>query len=229
MTHATPAAFIAHQKSRKLYESIAEDFLKTDVDVVIGGGWDHFADREDKRSLIPLLEEKGYTVIRDTSYLAVTGTGKLFALLDSEHMPKARERRGLLTRAVKAALYRLSRNEKGFFLMVEGSQIDWGGHDNDTGYIVEEVLDMDMALGAALEFAVKDGETLIICTADHETGGMSCESGDISSDLIVADYTTKHHTGVMIPVFSNGPGADRFNGIYENTELFYKMKDLLKL
>jgi len=229
VTHATPAAFIAHQKCRKMRESIAEDFLKTEVDVVIGGGWEHFAERKDGQSLIPLLEDKGYTVITDTSRLTINGDDKLFALLDKEHLVKARDRQGLLTRAVKAALSRLNRNNKGFFLMVEGSHIDWGGHDNDTRYIVEEVLDMDRALGAALEFAAQEGETLILCTADHETGGMACEGGDILKGLVRADYTSKKHTGVMIPVFSNGPGADQFIGIYENTELFYKMKRLLEL
>jgi len=229
ITHATPAAFIAHQKSRDMYESIARDFLDTDVDVIIGGGWSHFADRMDGQSLIPILQKRGYTTITDESQLTMSNGHKLFALLNEGHLPVASERKNLLSCATQAALNRLDQNEKGFFLMIEGSQIDWGGHKNDTGRIVEEMLDLDRAIGTALEFAVNKGQTLIICTSDHETGGMALESGNIATGQIEADYTTTGHTGLMVPVFSIGPGADIFIGIYENTALFDKMKTLLKL
>lgn len=229
ITHATPAAFIAHQKSRDSYESIAQDFLNTDVDVVIGGGWSHFADRMDGHSLLPILQKRGYTTIADAKQLTMNNGQKLFALLSEGHLPVASDRNDFLSHATQAALNRLSQNEKGFFLMIEGSQIDWGAHKNDTGRIIEEMLDFDRAIGTALEFAVKQGQTLIICTADHETGGMALESGNASTGQIVADYTTTGHTGVMVPVFSIGPGAVDFIGIYENTSLFDKMKALLKL
>ena len=113
--------------------------------------------------------------------------------------------------------------------MVEASQIDWGGHDNDTAYIVEEMLDLDRAIGVALEFSMKKGKTLIICTADHETGGMAIISGNTSAGQIKANYSTGGHTGVMVPVLAIGPGAEKFIGIYENTALFDKIKTLLKL
>ncbi len=113
--------------------------------------------------------------------------------------------------------------------MIESSQIDRRAHENNTGYIVEEMLDFDRAIGTALEFAVNKGQTLIICTADHETGGMALESGNIATGQIEADYTTTSHTGLMVPVFSIGPGADIFIGIYENTTIFDKMKSLLNL
>ncbi len=229
ITHATPAAFIAHEKSREMYESIARDFLDTDVDVVIGGGWGHFADRMDGRSLIPVLRQRGYTTIADENELTLSNGPKLFALLAEGHLPVAVERKDLLSRAALAALNRLNQNEKGFFLMIEGSQIDWGGHKNDTGRVIEEFLDFDRTIGTALKFAEGNGQTLILCTADHETGGMALESGDIAAGRVDADYTTTGHTGVMVPVFAIGPGADRFIGIYENTALFHKMKALLKL
>lgn len=107
--------------------------------------------------------------------------------------------------------------------MVEGSQIDWGGHDNDQDYITSEVIDFDKAVGAALEFAKKDSNTLVIVTADHETGGMGLNGGNIETGKVDAKFTTKGHTGVMVPVFAHGPGAEKFMGVYENTEIFRKM------
>jgi alkaline phosphatase len=117
----------------------------------------------------------------------------------------------------------LKKNTNGFFLMIEGSQIDWGGHKRNTTYIVNEMLDFDRTVGKVLEFAKADGNTLVIVTADHETGGMSINKGDIEKGEVKAEYTSFGHTGVMVPVFAFGPGAEDFCGIYENTEIFYKM------
>jgi alkaline phosphatase len=114
-------------------------------------------------------------------------------------------------------------------MMVEGSQIDWGGHANNTIYIVNEMLDFDRAIGKALEFAAKDGETLIIVTADHETGGMAITDGNMSTGKVKASYTSGDHTAIMVPVFSYGPGADEFTGIMENTDIAKKMMKLLGL
>jgi alkaline phosphatase len=229
ITHATPACFISHQKSRSLHEAIALDFLQTDIDVVIGGGRRYFANRSDGVSLFPLLQKSGYKIITNRSQLTMNNEHKFYALLNEGSLPKAKERKNFLTHATQVALNLLEKNEKGFFLMIEGSQIDWGGHENDTNYIVEEMLDMDRAIGAALEFAAQKGQTLIICTADHETGGMALESGNTDAGQIEADYTSSGHTAVMVPVFSIGPGAEEFIGIYENTDLFYKMKSALNL
>lgn len=229
VTHATPAAFIAHQKKRDMYESIARDFLATDVDVVIGGGWSHFVDRMDGEDLLHVLNERGYATVTEQTEIDSVNSSKIFALMDEGHLPRMPERGDFLPNATRIALDVLSQNENGFFLMVEGSQIDWGGHKNNVKYIIDETLDFDRAIGVALEFAVKKGETLIICTADHETGGLSLESGDIAEGKVKADFTTSGHTGIMVPVFSNGPGAENFIGIYENTALFEKMKKLLNL
>ena len=107
--------------------------------------------------------------------------------------------------------------------MIEGSQIDWGGHANDANYIVTEMLDFDRAIAQVLKFAKKDGETLVIVTADHETGGFSINKGS-NRDSLVTAFTTDYHTAAMIPVFAYGPGASEFAGIYENTAIFDKMK-----
>ncbi len=223
ITHATPASFIAHQPSRNMYEEIAADFLKVEIDVFIGGGRDHFMKREDGRNLTKELEEKGYNVLFEIDSITSVTEGKLAGLTADEHNPRYSDGRGdMLPDATVTALEILDNNKEGFFLMVEGSQIDWGGHDNDTEYIVEEVIDFDRAIAKALEFAQNDGNTLVVVTADHECGGLGINGGSIEDGTVEGGYTTKSHTGVMVPVFAYGPGAKEFTGIYENTALFDK-------
>ena len=227
ITHATPASFIAHQKSRNLYENIAADFLKTDIDVFIGGGYDNFANRKDNQNLISDLKEKGYYVDSVLNSDMASEASSIALLLAPEHLPPFDERGNMLPLASNLAIKKLNENKKGFFLMIEGSQIDWGGHANNTEYIVGEMLDFDYTVGEALKFAAKDKKTLIIVTADHETGGMTVNAGDYKSGEVDAKYTTKKHSGVMVPIFAYGPGAENFGGIMDNTEVFSKMKALL--
>ena len=107
--------------------------------------------------------------------------------------------------------------------------IDWGGHANDCQYIINEMLDFDRAVKEALDFAEIDGETLVLITADHETGGLGINGGNMEKGEVTGAFTTKGHTGVMVPVFAYGPGAHEFSGIQENTELFEKMMKLLDI
>ena len=225
--HATPAAFIAHNVDRGNYDDLAADFLKTDIEVFIGGGRDNFADREDGRDLIQALKDKGYQVLSDMSKIKQVEEGKLAGLTAEGHNPRYSEGRGdMLPEATQTALNILDNNRKGFFLMVEASQIDWGGHDNNTDYIVEEMLDFNRACEVAMDFAKENPRTLVIVTADHETGGMGINGGSLEDHNLDAGYTTGGHTAVMVPVFAYGPGADQFRGIYDNTEIFEKMKKL---
>jgi len=225
ITHATPASFIAHQVNRGMYEAIAADFLKTDIEVFIGGGTKHFTEREDGKNLLPDFEAKGYTVFTDLDSAMEHDTEKMIVLTADVHNPRYSEGRGdMLPLATAKAISILDKNPDGFFLMVEGSQIDWGCHANNIDYITEETIDFDRAVGKALEFAEKDGETLVIITADHECGGLALNNGDFESGKIDAGYTTGSHTGVMVPVFAYGPGAEEFMGVYENTDLFNKYK-----
>lgn len=229
ITHATPASFVAHQKSRNYYEAIAADFLKTDIDVFIGGGYKHFTQRADGKDLTTELKAKGYTVARTIEETQKIKEGKLAALLNPEHMPEVINGRGEeLTIATKTAIDILDNDKDGFFIMIEGSQIDWGGHQNNTTYIVTEMLDLDKAIGEALEFAAKDKETLVILTADHETGGFSINNGDFGTGEVEGNFTTGDHTGIMVPVFAFGPGAELFRGIYNNTDIPKKIMSLLK-
>ncbi len=223
ITHATPASFIAHQESRKMYEAIAADFLNTDIDVFIGGGSKHFKDREDGKDLTESLATKGYNVAYSLEEVKNVHDGKLAVLTAEEHNDAYPARGNMLVDATEKAIDILSKDKNGFFLMVEGSQIDWGGHQNDASFVAQEMLDFDRAIGKALAFAAQDKETLIIVTADHETGGMGLPGGNMEEGSVEAGFITGHHTAVMVPVFAFGPGAEMFGGIYENTEVFNKM------
>lgn len=224
ITHATPASFISHQASRSLDENIALDFLNTDIDVFIGGGRKFFANRSDGLNLVDSLRNRSYQIANTIEEVQQIKSGKLAAFLAEEQQAKFSEGRGdELVKSTEVALNLLKTNKKGMFLMIEGSQIDWGGHANNTKYIVDEMIDFDNAIGKVLEFAKKDGNTLVIITADHETGGFSINKGDTKTGMVEGKFTTGSHTGVMIPVFAYGPGSEKFAGFYENNEIFHKM------
>ena len=227
ISHATPASFIAHYPDRHEYEKLANFFIDSDIDVFIGGGKGNFNKRKDSIDLIRKLSEKGYTITDSIQEIANIKSGKLAGFV-SETAPKSimNGRGNMLQVASNTALNILSNNKKGFFLMIEGSQIDWGGHENNSEYVSSEMIDFDKAIGVVLEFAKANGNTLVIVTADHETGGLSLNQGDFNTGEINAQFTTNNHTGVMVPVFAYGPGAEDFTGIYENTEIFNKMLKL---
>ena len=230
ITHATPASFIAHQPSRQMVEEIAMDFLKTDIDVFIGGGRKHFTARADGKNLIEELKAKKYQVANSIEEVEKISRGKLAGFLADEEQVKISEGRGdQLLKSTQTALKILSQNKKGFFIMIEGSQIDWGGHANDTQYLVNEMLDFDKAIGAALDFAEKDGNTLVVITADHETGGFALVDGDMKTGRVEGKFSTTSHTGIMIPVFAYGPGAEMFSGIYPNYAIYHKMMSAFNL
>ena len=224
ITHATPASFIAHQPSRSLDEAIAVDFLKTDIDVFIGGGRKFFSHRADGLNLVDSLKARKYNIAYTIDEVQSVKEGKLAAFLAEEQQAKFSDGRGdELVKSTEVALNILKQNKKGMFLMIEGSQIDWGGHANDTQYIIDEMIDFDNAIGKVLDFAMKDENTLVIITADHETGGFSINGGDMATGRVDGKFTTGGHTGVMIPVYAFGPGSEKFSGIYDNTAIFHKM------
>ncbi len=227
-THATPASFIAHQANRGMSQEIAADFLKTDFEVLISGGRNDFEKRSDGRNLLTELETKGYDVVSSMDSLQFVKSKKVVALVhESEPEPYAFGRGEMLKPGTVFALDKLHTNKHGFFLMVEGSQIDWGGHDNDVTYVVTEMLDFDRTVGEALKFAAKNGETLVVVTADHETGGLSVTGGNLQTGLVNGKFTVGDHTAVMVPIFAYGPGAEHFSGIMENTDIFEKIKNLM--
>jgi len=229
ITHATPATFIAHVTSRGSYEDIAAEFLKTNIDVFIGGGIKNFEVRKDGRNLSNELKDKGYQVLYTIEDIQKVQSGKLAGLTAQQHNELMPKRGEMLVPSTQTAIRLLSQGKKGFFLMVEGSEIDFPAHSNSTPGVVLETLDFDKAIGVALKFAAENRETLIIVTADHETGGMSTTAGDYKTGKVIAKYTTGSHTGIAVPVYAFGPGAEEFTGFMENTDIAKKMMKLLRL
>lgn len=223
ITHATPASFVAHQPNRNMQEEIAVDFLHSDITLFIGGGKRYFSDRSDSVDLLPKFTEKGFQLAFTMEDVKQVTSGRLVGLVADEHQASYPERGEFLPESVEIALNLLKDNDKGFFLMVEGSQIDWAGHANDTENIVNEMLDFDRAIKVAFDYADQDPNTLVVITADHETGGMALTGGDLSTGEVEGTFATTGHTSVMVPVFAYGAGAEAFAGIYENTDIFAKL------
>ena len=232
VTHATPASFVAHNESRNNYEAIAADYLKGTIDVFLGGGVDHFRNRQDGKDLTVDLQSQGFDVVYNIDDIRTSTSDKIAGLLAKEHMPTVMEgREGVLEEMTWKAIETLSKDKDGFFLMVEGSQNDWGGHENNADYVITETLDFDKAVGVALEFAKQDRRTLVLVTADHETGGLTIPGGNEKEQTITVKFSTPGHSAVMVPVFSFGPGAEKFSGINQNTfflDLFLKLLKIRK-
>lgn len=230
ITHATPASFVAHNPGRGNYEDIAKDFLTGTIDVFIGGGSDHFNKRKDGKDLTADLKNNGYDVVYSIEDMKKTTSAKLAALLSPGHMDKANlTRKGMLEQMTQQAIETLKKNKKGFILMVEGSQIDFAGHEKNIDWLVAEVIDLNNAVNKAIEFAKKDGNTLVVVTADHETGGLTLPGGDLKKKTIVPNFGGTGHTATMVPIFSFGPGAEKFSGVHENTFFFNEFVNLLGL
>lgn len=230
VTHATPASFVAHNAGRGNYEDIAKDFLNGTVDLFIGGGENHFRSRKDSADLTLKLKEQGFDVVYNLDDLKRSQSKKLAGLLAREHMPAvAQGRGGALADMTAKAIETLSKNEKGFILMVEGSMINWGAHEQNIDYVVSEMIDLDNAIGVALGYATGSGNTLVVVTADHETGGLAITGGSLADHKLEANFAGGDHTAVMVPIFSYGPGAVKFSGIHENTFFLGEFSDLMKI
>jgi len=225
VTDATPAAFMAHSGNRFRQGQIAEQIADSGVDVLFGGGWSYFlpkseqgSRRNDEMNLLARLEGEMKPVRTPEEFEELGNEIPAVALLAPNYMDEAKNRRPSLSALTKKALALLSKNKNGFFLLVEGSQIDRGGHDNNSGFIIDEVIDFDDAVKVAFDFAYEDKETLIVVTADHETGGFALHQGTVRDKSITeAAFTSIGHTASMVPLFAFGVGEEDFAGIHDNT------------
>jgi len=222
IVHATPAAFYANVLSRNQYEDIALQLSDSDVDYFIGGGRKFFLNRKDKRNL--LKEMTSYDIVNSIKKFDESKSDKIAYLTSSEDpYPIRNGRIPNLSDAVEKMLPKLSNNDNPYFLLIEASQIDWGGHKNDIDYVLTEFIDMDKAINKVIEFTKNDKNTIVIVTGDHETGGLAITSGRIRNFQIKTEFSTIGHSAVMIPVFAKGAHSEIFSGIYDNTEIFKKM------
>lgn len=250
LTHATPASFFAHQPSRKLMNEIGADFItgmsphdlaelqerngqtdvgsqfvKGSIDVALGGGRNYFDTNA--------LKNNGYAI--GTGYNAMKqlqNQGRRVVFYDDQPFPpkahEGRNKEGMyLADASESVLTTMFLNPKGSFTMIEGSQVDWAGHENDSTYLMAEMEDFDVAIRRVIAMAKANKNTLVIVTADHETGGLSLTDWDKARSQPAMHFSTGHHTGIPVPVFAYGPGAELFSGAYQNTAIFTKIQDLL--
>ncbi|MFC3561501.1 alkaline phosphatase [Pedobacter jamesrossensis] len=223
ITDATPAAFYAHQIERTMSQEIAADFLNSPIDILVGSRRKSFMEGKNI-DLIKKLEHKGYQIKTNLSDFTSSGAGKQVVLLDDSATRSIIAGRGeMLKTSLLKTISILSKNQKGFFIMAEGAQIDYGGHANNLPIAVTEQHDFDRLLGEALKFADANGETLVIVTADHETGGLSLLDASYKKGIVRGNFSTDDHTNIMVPVFAYGPGSGNFIGVYPNTAIFKKI------
>lgn len=228
VTHATPAGFYAHVKSRGLQDKIAEQLVVSDIDFFAGGGTKYFSNRTDSLDLINELNNNDFIINTDNK-AELQSNSKYGFLLAEGGMPTMLESRGdFLPDYTKLALNYFDRSDESFFLMVEGSQIDWAGHDTDADYLIAEVLDFDKTVGVAMDFAEKNKNTLVIVLADHETGGFALAATKNDYNIIEPKFSTGNHSSTLIPVLAFGPGAENFKGIYQNNEIFHKILTVVR-
>lgn len=215
---ATPSAFYAHQKDRGMEKEIAEDLMKSKLTFFAAGG----------KSKVPNLPQ--FTIAQKPEDILKNEAERLAYYISDNSVPSVLKGRGnLLSELVENGLDYLNSKKKPFFMMIEAAQIDSGGHSNNTGTIVTEGIDFDRAITKAVQFADENPGTLIVITADHETGGFSIPHGDLKSNTIEGDFTTDDHSATLIPVFSYGPKSETFIGVYENNEIFHKIIKALQI
>lgn len=233
ITHATPASFYAHVKDRDMHEEIAEQLTHANIDFLAGGGRKYFKHRKDGKNLFNELSQNNYHL--DTIALNQPEKGKRNAfLISDEGLPsKIEGRDDFLKQASITALNYFDQSEKPFFLMIEGSYIDWAGHAKSSEMAIAEVQDFDETIGAVMDYVETHPNTLLVVTADHETGGMSIgkfyETDEKTGarkevpEKVSIYFSNDQHSGELIPVFAKGNGAVNFQGIYENNEIYHKI------
>lgn len=226
ITGATPAAFYAHQPDRDASAGIAADLCQSQLDLIIGG--DLSALGPDSLAAVERLTLAGFHVVPHLDSLPHTPQPRVACLPAFRGLPLLhRGRAGWLPTATRRALAFLEKQDAPFFLMVENGHVDVAGHWNQAGMLIEEVLDFDQAVGEALQFADTHPGTLVLVTADHETGGLTLPHGDLTRHTVELDFSTQDHSGIPVPLFAYGPHARDFGGMYANTEVFHRLMALL--
>ena len=253
ITHATPAAYASHVDLRWKTDEISLQMMESNVMTILGGGRHFFlpedlgGKRSDGLNLLEQMESSRMVMTEkkeldsfDHSYLGkVVGLFADEALRDKEkpenHVfePSSSE---MLNFAINRSEKFNENGCKGFFIMLEGSQVDWAGHANDLNYLKREMQDFDEAVELALDYATQNPDTLVIATADHETGGLLIESSsptDYTAPEVKFSFNTGigygSHTGVPVPVYAYGPGSENFTGTLDNTDIFYAMLEAVKM
>ena len=224
------APFVAHVKSRMQTEDIAKAYVELTPNVFIGGGMHYFTAQKDGQNLLETLKNKGYHVVKSMNEMRSIHDGKLAGLISETNMPDISQGRGnSFAESIHTAINILNQSENGFILLAGDMFVDRASHACNAELVGRETIDFDKAIGIALDFAEKEGNTLVLVAGGPEASGMVLVGGDITKHEVTAKWAMQGmiHTGTLAPVFSYGPGAERFQGIIKNTDLFFHMKDLL--
>ena len=234
---ATPAAFYAHAKERDSSIEIIQQLNNSNVQILAGAG-------NDKLNTISILQKKSsatlnnktlenllpnYKIVNNINEVDLAGSKKTLVIEKQAGLSMQEGRGAWLTNAFeKVSTALLSNTNNSFFMMEEAAQIDYGGHANNMEYVVKEVIDFDAAISKAIEFADNHKGTLVIITGDHETGGLTLHDGNYQQQTVNGHFATNDHTGIPVPVFAYGYRSYLFDGVYENTAIFNKIKQAIK-
>lgn len=217
---ATPCDFCCHNEYRYNQDDLIADYVTCGVDYLSGGGLDWFTvNRKDGRDITREMAAAGYTVALTEEELMAADL-PVIGILAPDNLPVAMERGDLYRRTVSRGLDILSREsgDQGFVMMLEGSCIDDWLHGNDIEKAMEELLDFDRTIGDVLTWAAADGHTLVVVTADHNTGCLTLQDGNLEEGRIGVAFGSESHNGIAVPFYAWGPGSDAFTGIRENDE-----------
>ncbi|MDQ0783456.1 alkaline phosphatase [Chryseobacterium sp. W4I1] len=217
VTDATPADFYAHSDNRNSSEPILRDFVSSKTKILIGGPTSGLS--EGNREKIKEAKIDFYQDLKSVS--KINNRTLVIDPLASQRITNGRG--NWLADAFDLTLNDLKENKKGFFMMIEASQTDGGGHSNNIEQLVTELLDFDHVVGKAMKFADENKETLVVVVGDHETGGLTLLDGSLKEGWVFGNFSTNDHTSIPSSVFAYGPNSQEFTGLFENTEIFNKI------
>ncbi len=231
LVDATPAGFLAHAPSRYDYRFILEAMLESSADVLIGGDFTNHARASLKPDYIKLARTletaapERWTVIRDPARLASASAPLIgfFAPRPGHQYAHGPD----LARSAMVAIDLLARNPSGFLLVVECEETDEGAHDNDLDRVVRGLVELDAAVAEILGVAAQRGDTLVLITADHDTGTPTIVDGEFDLGFATVRWSSDDHASTWVPLFAFGPGASRFGGVLDNTEIGRRIAELL--
>ena len=253
ITHATPAAYASHVDLRWKTDEISLQMMESNVMTILGGGRHFFlpedlgGKRSDGLNLLEQMESSRMVMTekKELDSFDHSDLGKVVGLFADEALrDKEKPENHVFEPSSSEMLnFAINRSEKfnengckGFFIMLEGSQVDWAGHANDLNYLKREMQDFDEAVELALDYAIQNPDTLVIATADHETGGLLIESSsptDYTAPEVKFSFNTGigygSHTGVPVPVYAYGPGSENFTVTLDNTDIFYAMLEAVNM
>ena len=230
---ATPSAFYGHVPNRGMSTQIINDMLAARLDIVVGGGRKYFTDPEKvPENMIDKAVREGFTYAATPEDFYATTKTPIIGLFADGSYPMAIERdTDFLMDATMHTLDILDDNKKGFFAMIEGSHIDHAEHANNAEQLTFEMEEFDKLLNAVFDYADTHKGTLVVVTADHETGGVTLLPG--SKDFTKGDtgidvkFSTTGHSGSPVPIYAYGASAWKFGQVMENIEIFSRIKALL--